>query len=204
VEIYLALMAEVEMVTASPAKLLTAEEFAELPDPEDGSQQELVRGVVITMPQPKPPHGYTCSQVAGHLWQFCQVGQLGFSVTNDTGVITERGPDTVRGPDVAYWSFARQPTVPESYFEVAPDLAVEVLSPSNRRKQVEEKIAEYLKAGTKLVWVLDPMDRTVTVYREPQKGTLLHSGITLDGEEVLPGFQCRVSALFPPEPPESA
>ena len=66
-------------------------------------------------------------------------------VGNGTGVITERGPDTVRGPDVAYLSFARQPTVQENYFEVGPDLAVEVLSPSNRRKQVEEKIAEYLE-----------------------------------------------------------
>ena len=128
---------------------------------------------------------------------------LGFVVGNGTGVITERGPDTVRGPDVAYFSFARQPTVPENYFEVGPDLAVEVLSPSNRRKQIEEKIAEYLKAGTKLVWIVDPMDRTVTIYREPLKGTVLRSGVMLEGEDVLPGFQCRVSSLFPPEPPES-
>jgi Uma2 family endonuclease len=162
------------MVTATPAKLLTAEEFAELPDPEDGSQQELVRGVVVTIPQPKPPHGYTCSQVNRHIGNYCESSGRGFVVSNDTGVITERGPDTVRGPDVAYWSFARQATVPENYFEIGPDLAVEVLSPSNRRKQVEDKIEEYLNAGTKLVWVVDPMDRTVTIYREPLKGTLLH------------------------------
>jgi Uma2 family endonuclease len=116
------------MTTATHERLLTAEEFMNLPDPEDGSQQELVRGVVVTMPAPKPPHGYTCSQVSGRLWQFCEASRLGFFVGNDTGVITERGPDTVRGPDVAYWSFARQPTVPDGYFEVAPDLAVEMLS----------------------------------------------------------------------------
>lgn len=191
------------MTTATHDRLLTAEEFMNLPDPEDGSQQELVRGVVVTTPAPKPPRGYTCSQVSGRLWQFCETSRLGFVVGNDTGMITERGPDTVRGPDVAYWSFARQPTVPDGYFEVAPDLAVEVLSPSNRRKQVEEKIAEYLKAGTKLVWVIDPMDRAVTVYREPLKGTLLHSGAVLDGEDVLSGFQCGVSAIFPPLPPGS-
>jgi Uma2 family endonuclease len=144
-------MPEIDMVTATPQKLLTAEQFAELPDPEDGTQQELVRGVVVTMPQPKRPHGYTCLQISGRLWQYCDTSGLGFAVSNDTGVITERGPDTVRGPDVAYWSFKQLPTVPESYPEIGPDLAVEVLSPSNRRKQVEEKIAEYLKVGTKLV-----------------------------------------------------
>lgn len=192
------------MATVSPGKLLTAEEFMELPDPIDGSKQELVRGVIVTMPPPMAPHGFTCSKIDRAIGNFVDEKNLGIVVTNDTGVILERGPDTVRGPDVAYWSFARQAFVPEKYFEVAPDLAVEVLSPSNTRRKIEAKICEYLAAGTKLIWVVSPMDRTVTVYRtDPLRGALIHSGTMLDGEDVLPGFQYPVASLFPPPPPES-
>jgi Uma2 family endonuclease len=195
------------MVTATQEKLLTAEEFAELPNPPDGSQQELVRGVIITMPPPQLPHGFVCAKAARLVGNHCDDNNLGFVTANDAGVITARGPDTVRGPDVAFWSFKRLPSVPEKYAEVLPDLAIEVLSPGNTRRQIEAKIVEYLTGGSKMVWVIDPMDRTVSVYKpgpSELEGTILHSGSTLEGEDVLPGFRCPVSAFFPPLPPESA
>ncbi|HEX3149532.1 MAG TPA: Uma2 family endonuclease [Gemmataceae bacterium] len=192
------------MATATQGRLLTAEEFMELPNPIDGSKQELVRGVVITMPPPKAIHGYCAAQATIAIGGFVGQHRLGILVANDTGVLLERGPDTVRGPDVAYWSFKRQAFVPDGYFELAPDLAVEVLSPSNTRKQIDTKIREYLKAGTKLVWVIDPLDRSVRIYRtDPDRAVFLHSGATLDGEDVLPGFQFPVTGLFPPETPDA-
>lgn len=192
------------MATATQEKLLTAEEFADLPDPNDGSRQELVRGVVITMPPPRLPHGFVCAKAARLIGNHCDDNNLGFVVSNDTGVLTERHPDTVRGLDVAFWSFARLPTLPDGYTDILPDLAVEVLSPSNTRRQIEDKISEYLKGGFSTVWVIDPLDRTVTVYRPgPLIGTILHSGTSLEGGDTLPGFQCPVSAFFPPLSPES-
>ena len=191
------------MVTAAPRKLLTAEEFMELPDPEDGTKQELVRGVVVAMPLPKAPHGFTTTQVAIAVGSFVNSHKLGFVVSNDTGVILERSPDTVRGPDVAFYSFARQPTLPKGYFEIVPDLAIEVLSPSNTPRRVKRKLKEYFFASTPLVWVVDPENRTVTIYRSPEEGRVLHEDRTLDGEEALLGFRCSVSSFFPPADPES-
>jgi Uma2 family endonuclease len=120
----------------------------------------------------------------------------GWVTSNDTGVILERAPDTVRGPDVAFWSITRQPTIPEGYFEIPPDLAVEVLSPDDRRKDVRAKIKEYLFYGVKLVWLVDPETRIVTVYRESPRGVELDEDDLLDCGEILPGFTCKVSDLF--------
>lgn len=173
----------------------------ELPNPIDGSKQELVQGVVVTMPTRKAPHGYCAARLAAAIGGWVDQHELGIAVSNGTGVVLERSADTVRGPDVAFWSFARQAFVPDGYFEVAPDLAVEVLSPSNTRKQVDAKVREYLRAGTKLAWVVDPVDRSVRIYRtDPDRATFLHSGATLEGEDVLPGFRYPVSGLFPPLP----
>jgi Uma2 family endonuclease len=127
---------------------------------------------------------------------FADSHNLGLATCNDAGVILERGPDTVRGPDVAFWSSARQPTIPEGYFEVPPDLVVEVLSPDDSRKDVRAKIKDYLFYGVKVVWLVDPEMRTVTVYREPLVGTELDEGATLDGGDVLPGFSCKVAEMF--------
>ena len=108
----------------------------------------------------------------------------------------ERTPDTVRGPDVAFWSIARQPTMPEGYFEIPPDIAVEVLSPSDRSKDVRAKIREYVFYSVPLVWLVDPETRTVTVYRGSMRGTELDEADDLDGGDVLPGFTCKVSDFF--------
>jgi len=107
--------------------LLTAEEFAQRPEPSDGSKEELVRGVVITMPPPGFDHGMCQVRVCGLIDQHARPRRLG-RVTVESGLITERGPDTVRGPDVAYWSAERLPfdQRPRGYPDVAADLCVEI------------------------------------------------------------------------------
>src|SRR5947209_14257984 len=99
-----------QMSTVIQARLLTAEEFAQLPQPEDGSQQELVNGVVLTMPPPSFYHGLCCNRLGRKLGNFVDDARLGFVTSNDSGVILAREPDTVRGPDLAFWSRDRMPT----------------------------------------------------------------------------------------------
>ncbi len=176
--------------------LVTLAEFEKMPDPKDGSRLELVRGEVVVMPPPKGKHGICCSQIAWVLQNFVRPRKLGWVTTNDTGVVLERGPDTVRGPDVAFWSIARQPQMPEGYFLIPPDLAVAVLSPDDRRGDVRAKIKDYVFYGVPLVWLVDLETRTVTVYHGSMRGTELDESDTLDGGDVLPGFACPVAELF--------
>jgi Uma2 family endonuclease len=184
-------------MSAATKKLLTAEEFAKLPNPADGSKQELVRGEVVTMPPPGFLHGLVQVNIAVLLKVFAQQHKLG-RVTVESGQIVEDGPDTVRGPDVAFWSYDRLPAdhVPVVYANVSADLVVEVRSPSNTDERMTRKVREYVASGTRMVWVVDPDDRTVTVYRGPGNGTVLWEDATITGEDVLPGFGCPVADFF--------
>jgi Uma2 family endonuclease len=177
-------------------KLITAEEFFRMPQPPDGSQQELVRGVIITMPPPAARHGACCSKIDRRLGNFVEANRLGTVFANDTGFISERDPDTVRGPDVSFWSRERLPELPEGYIPIAPDLIVEVVSPSDHYSRVQRKVREYLQRGVRMIWVVDPEDRSVTVYRSHQQVAILEENATLSGEDVLPGFTCPVAELF--------
>ncbi|HBI41351.1 MAG TPA: Uma2 family endonuclease [Planctomycetales bacterium] len=177
-------------------KLITAEEFIKMPDPDDGSRQELVQGVVITMPPPKGRHGVCCNKVGRLIGNYVEANKLGFTTCNDAGFISERAPDSVRGPDVAFYSRQRVSEIPEGYFEVSPDLAVEVLSPSDPHTRVQEKVRHYLKHGVSMVWLVDPELRIVTVYRRQEHARTLEETDTLAGEDVLPGFSCCVAEFF--------
>jgi Uma2 family endonuclease len=181
--------------STAPA-LLTAEEFAERPDP--GYPEELVRGRVVPMPQPKPRHGEICCEAARILGNHAKDHDLGRVLSNDTGVITERGPDTVRGADVAFYSFAHVPKgpLPDRYLETPPDLVVEVLSPSDRWPKVLAKVAEYLDAGTAVVVVLDDQRRVAHLYRADGTTRLLGADETLAIPELLGDFQVRVGQFF--------
>ncbi len=185
------------MSTLAQNKLLTAEEFFRLPAPGDETQQELVRGEVITMPPHGGMHGVSCNKTGRRLGNFVEDNDRGTVTSNDTRFITERGPDSVRGPDIAYWSKERLPAIPLGYIEIAPDMLVEVLSPSNTTKQILAKLREYFARGVRLVWVIAPEDRALTVHRTPEEGRLLHETASVTGEDVLPGFTCRVSDLLP-------
>jgi Uma2 family endonuclease len=185
------------MATAA-AKLLTAEEFMRLPDPPDGSQQELVKGKVISMPPPKGIHGVCCLKIAGELNQYLKQHPIGTATCNDAGFIVARGPDTVRGPDLAFWHRDRLAQMPEDeYTNIPPDLAVEVVSPDDTHSKLNHKVLQYIKCGVRMIWVVDPQLRIVTVYRSLSKSQVLENGDTLSGEDVLPGFACAVSELFP-------
>lgn len=182
---------------ATPPKLITAEEFFELPDPPDGSKQELVRGEVVTMPPPTFEHGEVQVNVAGYIWTFLKSNKIGRVVT-ESGTVTDRKPDTVRGPVISYYSKERLPLEQRvvKYADVSPDLCVEVISPSNTRKQMRDKIKEYFFAGVRMVWMVDPEDHSVAVFLAPNESRTVYENGTLDGGEVLPGFSCKVADLF--------
>jgi Uma2 family endonuclease len=183
-------------VSAAVKKLITAEEFFQMPEPADGSQQELVRGVIVTMPPPGGRHGGCCMNVGYHLCHFVKTNHLGTVTSNDAGFISERDPDTVRGPDVAFWSRERLPELPEGYITLPPDLAVEVVSPGDHYSRIQKKLRHYLERGVRLVWIVDPEDRSVTVYRSEKQAMILGEKDTLTGEDVVPGFRCLVADLF--------
>ena len=184
------------MATATQ-KLITAEEFARMPDPPDGSQQELVRGVIITMPPPGGQHGVCCLKIGRRVGAYADDHNLGTTASNDTGFITERDPDTVRGPDVSFWSRQRLTEVPTGYIEVAPDLVVEVISPGDRYARIQKKVTDYLEKGVRLIWVVDPEDRSVTIFHGAGKPIIVNENDTVTGMDVLPGFTCRVAELLP-------
>jgi Uma2 family endonuclease len=189
-------MREVTMSTVGQ-RLITAEEFFQMPEPADGSQQELVRGVIITMPPPGGQHGVCCAKLSRRIGNFVEEHGFGTITCNDTGFITERDPDSVRGPDVAYWSKERLPKVPAGYIEIPPDLLVEVVSPGDHFSRIQTKLRQYLARGVRLVWVVDPEDRSVSVYHSSRQLTILTETDTLTGEDVLPGFSCPVASLLP-------
>lgn len=176
-------------------KLLTIEEFARLPEPVDGSKEELLRGEVITMPPPQSRHGLVQLQIGFLLKSVIGPQKLGWVMT-ETGVVVERDPDSLFGPDVVFWSIKRVPKRPERYVEIPPDLVVEVLSPDDRKSVVREKIKDYLKSGVRLVWLVDPDVRIVTVYAGTMRGTELDEDETITGGDVLPEFACKVAEFF--------
>ena len=178
-------------------RFLTAEEFLELPEPANGSKQELVNGKVITMPAPGFEHGEVSGNVYFLLRVFAKEHSSG-RVVVESGVVTKRKRDTVRGPDVSYYSKKRAPLGRRivKYNDLAPDLCVEVISPSNTRKELRKKLKEYFSAGVRMVWVVEPEDRSVTVFTKPDQGQALFEDAELAGGDVLPGFSCKVSELF--------
>jgi Uma2 family endonuclease len=183
--------------TAAPERLLTVEEYAQLPD--NGLPTELVRGRVITLNVPIPWHGFVCGKVDRIMGGFVEEQDLGYSMINDAGIITKRDPDTMRGADFAFYSYQRVPKgtlAKKGYLTVAPDLAVEVKSPDDRWKDVLTEVLEYLNAGVSVVCVLDPARSTVTVYQPDDPERKYEADDTLTLPSVLPGFSVVVRRFF--------
>jgi Uma2 family endonuclease len=180
----------------SPPAVLTAEQFAARPDP--GYPEELVRGRIVPMPVPNPRHGEICGQAYFLLRIHIAAQDLGRLPSNDSGVVTERGPDTVRGAGVSFYGDARVPKgpLPDRYLDVPPDLVVEVLSPSDRWPKVLAKVAEYLDAGTTVVLVLDDERRMAQLF--PADGTTRSLGAEdeLTIPDLLGEFRVRVGQFF--------
>lgn len=168
---------------------MTLEEFLE----NDLEGYEYVKGELITMPPPSMEHGEISSKVHLRLGLHVEENQLGRSYIAET---TFELGDRVVKPDIAFISTERLPENREKGSPIPPDLAVEVVSPSDKQYDVAEKALAYLKAGTRLVWVIEPVAKTVMVYRSETDFTLLSCEDTLTGEDVVEGFTCPVAQLF--------
>lgn len=181
---------------ATTETTLTAEDFRLLPD--DGALTELYRGQVIDVNLPSPRHGQVCGSVVYVLRQFLEQRNLGRVVSNDSGIITEKNPDTVRGADVAFYSYTRvaKGPLPAGYLNVAPELVFEVFSPSDRWSDLLAKVAEYLKAGVTIVCVLDPDAETAHVFRADRPVQILMSDHELALPDVLADFRTIVARFF--------
>ena len=162
-----------------------------------GKRTELVRGRLVVREPAGFGHGAVASNLAREIATFVRERDLGQVLAAETGFKLATGPDTVRAPDVAFVSRARVPHPrPAGYADLAPDLAVEVLSPDDRPGKVLEKVGDWLTAGTRLVWVVDPVRQQVRVYRADGSETVVETDGTLDGEDVLPKFRCAVASVI--------
>lgn len=174
---------------------LSAEDLYDLPL--DDVRAELVRGDLVCEPPAGFEHGVRATEIGYHLRRFVEDHPIGVVCGAETGFVLFRNPDTVRAPDAAFVTRERAEsfTPKEKYFEGAPDLAAEVVSPGDSRREVEEKVRDYLVAGTHLVWVIEPRRRTVTVHRPGADPQVLGPDDLLDGADLLPGFSLPVRRL---------
>jgi len=181
---------------AQPVRLWTAEELLALPN--DGRRYELVRGRLITMTPASARHGKLASRLDRALGLFVETHGLGEVYTAEPGFALASDPDTVRAPDVAFVRRERIPPEgePEGYWAIAPDLVIEIVSPSESAATIQGKVSDYLQAGTQLIWVVYPNNRTVMEFRSPDQARLLTEEDTLDGGEVVPGFKLPLARLF--------
>ncbi len=177
------------------SQLLTAQDVERISLP--GKMTELIRGQLVVREPPGTWHGVIAANLTYHLGDFVRRHGLGIVFAQDTGFKIASHPDTVRAPDVAFLGRDRADRIPaRGYAEVAPDLLAEILSAEDRPAEVLAKVADWLAAGTKLVWLLDPERREARVYRPDGSLSVLLEDDALGGEDVLPGFRCPLKEVF--------
>lgn len=175
-------------------RLIEAWEYAALPD--DGHRHSLVGGCVVAEPVPSHRHDRVRRRLERLIEDFLAEHELG-ECFGEAGYLLAERPDTVRGPDISFISQSRLEGFNDAkFFRGSPDLAIEILSPSNRAGEIHGKIADYLAAGARLCWVVDPERRRVSVYSKLLFPIHLAWDDVLEGADVLPGFSVRVAALF--------
>jgi len=174
--------------------ITTAEELFAYPEHD---RYELVRGTLRVCEPPGGVHGRLATRVASLLHAYVERHNLG-TVLVEAGFVLRQRPDTVRGPDISFVGRARMTPeqVPEEFIAGTPDLAIEILSPDDRGPGIEEKLADYFEAGARLVWVVDPRRRVITVHHPDRSSIHRTSRDMLDGEDVVPGFHCSVAEVF--------
>lgn len=175
---------------------MTADELLMMP--KDGFRYELVKGELKKMSPAGFDHGVVGMSLGMLLAQYVKANNLGVVCLAETGFKLASDPDTVLAPDV---SFVRRERIPQSgrpkaFYPGAPDLAVEVVSPGDTKKEVAGKVEDWLAAGASAVWIVNPKRRTVTVYRQQGETITLGETDELDGQDVVPGFRCNVSEIF--------
>jgi Uma2 family endonuclease len=180
------------MATTTRARATEADLRAQ---PEDGNKYELVDGEIRMSPG-GTRHSAVGTRLLGRLLSFVQERRLGWVLGADAGFRLPGG--NVRSPDVSFVRAGRFPDgrEPDDYADLAPDLVAEVVSPGDRPRHVLDKVGEYLEAGTRLVWVIDPRKRNAGVYRSTSEVREIGAADALDGEEVLPGFTCPLREIL--------
>ncbi|MBI5758655.1 MAG: Uma2 family endonuclease [Planctomycetales bacterium] len=175
--------------------LMTAEEF--WLSPENRKHSSLIRGEVVESMPPGAKHGTVAIRLATRLGRWAESSGRR-CVGAESGFILGRDPDIVRGPDLFYVRVERiaKSGIPEAFWNIAPDLAVEVVSPSESAAEVHEKVSDFLAAGTPRVWVVYPRSQEVVVYRSDRSARTCSANDVLEDQEILPGFSCRVAELF--------
>ncbi len=186
------------MATASrtpDTSLLTGEAFARL---DLAERCELVAGRIVVVERPDFEHGEIVFNIGALLYGFIKANKLGRVALGQVGLYTEFDPDTVRGADVMFTSMERiaQRDPEKTYLDVAPNLIVEVLSPSNRPADMVAKLREYFAIGVELVWLVDPESRQVQAHRSATNAQVFQENDTLAADDVLPGFAARVAQFF--------
>jgi Uma2 family endonuclease len=181
---------------ATTARLVTADELLRMPG--DGKFFELVRGELRQLSPAYWSHSALEARLVAALVTYVSEHTLGQVTTSDGGYLLASGPDTVRAPDVAFVSAERIPPdgAAKGFFPGGPDLAAEILSPSNTVREIDERIDDFFAAGTRLLWVVHPRKHTVTVYAPNRPPRLLTEHDVLDGEDVVPGFRYELAKLW--------
>ncbi|HEX5045005.1 MAG TPA: Uma2 family endonuclease [Candidatus Polarisedimenticolaceae bacterium] len=166
----------------------------------DDRKYELLAGFVLSEPHPGSRHGRVIARLVRLIESHVEPRQLGFTLAGEAGYLLALDPPTVLIPDVSYLSLGRGKDHVEAStpFPGPPDLAIEVLSPSDRAAEVRGKVRTYLAAGCPLVWIVDPKRRTVTVHAGPEAATVLWEDDVLDAGPVIPEFSVEVRELFRP------
>lgn len=174
--------------------MMTAAEFAQR---HGGDYLELVEGQVRELPMPFPKHSKICARITRFLDEYAEKYACGHVVSKDSFVQTRQNPDSVRGPDAAFYSFDRLPKgkIPDGLLPVQPDLVVEVRSPWERWNDLFAKVVEHLQAGVRVVIVLDEPTATASVYRADELQQIFHNGDALVVPDVLPGFSVPLPRL---------
>jgi len=175
---------------------MTAEQLMHLPS--RGKRYELKKGKLLMMTPSGALHGDVAMALGVLMRVYASQKKLGKVLAAETGFKIHSDPDTVRAPDVAFVAQERIPPtgIPRGYWELAPDLVVEVVSPNDSAADVQDKIEEWLNAGVRRVWVVYPDTQTIHIYRSLKDVNVLKPGDRLDGEDVLPGFSCAVEEIF--------
>jgi Uma2 family endonuclease len=175
---------------------MTADELFMMPD--DEFRYELVKGELIKMSPAGSEHGAIIINLTLPLAQHVKANNLGVVFGAETGFKIAKNPDTVRAPDIAFVRRERIPEsgIPKEFWPGAPDLAVEVLSPGDKMKEVDEKVVDWLASGASAVWVVNPKRKSVTVHRSQKDAQTLLEDDELDGQDVVSGFRCRVVDIF--------
>ena len=186
-----------EPLSDAPTRLVTADELLRLS--KDEFYGELIRGELCEEMPPGFRHEKIVAELIAMLLTFVRTRRLG-SVVGGSGVWTERDPDTVRAPDVQFYSAERLPLDDQStgYIEIAPDLVVEVRSPNDNLRQLHEKANMWIDVGVRIVWVVIPEQRIVEIYRPGREPITLMGNDQLDGLDVLPEFSCSLDSIFGP------